>query len=749
MSFVLPKRLLAYVDGKFSIIDPPAHGVHEFHIVSYTWGTKVPQYDPGIAGLNWTVKISPERLNDIKRLMQTAGLKYLWVDCVCINQDDEEEKMIEIAKMYRYYKSALQCHILVHMDEVWYPQQIVEDLRFVDHILSYMGGAALAKEARLGENLTSILNDWEHGKWMFPVDKGTVRSAGIELGILNCYATSIYHVITLFHNLYFSRVWTFQEMLLGKEILMWGVNTEIVREIGELDTWMDLATACTDKAYKLQAWIEIPRVLKPNAVNAVLRVIEEHKILLGSLQTQVKGISSARTDIIAGGPNWWEDNHKGISNIFSAISITPRECNPDEKADVFKGLLGVFSGLFTAEEIGQKMNKNRTLDEISFAFFQQLSLKTDCAWTRLSISSGERESWDWIPVVADSGQPLTTDCFSGVVNLGRAKANGLAKSTAVTGLIGTPRPYMKIKMLEGDGSFRFVFKGCNCGKKVKTSTFGSERIPTMDQCRDVVKDETGRMLVQCATLLGSILDPVNDVVKYRRNLLRKLQPDWNWTDPSAKPTLWADRCVSGTTWENPHPEGVRAHNWSMNYNFVDIFDCGSRLYNKATANLLCEVTINCGCTITGPFVLMIEALTAVHGSFLGDTSAALDSDNRIVLRDGMGLIQVGDVGKAFNVVAFGGDVGAYKSYASTCRSTKRDKTAPFGNKQFPYGRALVRDEFSHGIGDVGRDYGYVETGGSGNLLIYRGHPMGKYKIVGVCIDEHVANKKGRNSVVIR
>jgi hypothetical protein len=187
----------------------------------------------------------------------------------------------------------------------------------------------------------------------------------------------------------------------------------------------------------------------------------------------------------------------------------------------------------------------------------------------------------------------------------------------------------------------------------------------------------------------------------------------------------------------------------MNYNFVDMKDCGSRLYNESTKNIVCEVRINCGCTITGPFSLIFEAITAVHGSFLGDTSAERDADNRITLRDGLGLVQVGDVGKAFNMVAFGGDINAHKNYASNCRHTRKDRPVPPGTLQWPTGRALVREEFSHGITDVGRDYGYVHTGGCGNLLIYRSHPMGKYKIIGVCIDEQIASKKGIDQVTIR
>ena len=68
---------------------------------------------------------------------------------------------------------------------------------------------------------------------------------------------------------------------------------------------------------------------------------------------------------------------------------------------------------------------------------------------------------------------------------------------------------------------------------------------------------------------------------------------------------------------------------------------------------------------------------------------------------------------------------------------------------WPRGRALVKEEFSHGLMDVMRGYGYVPTGGSGNLLICRNHPMGRYKIIGVCIDETIANKRGEHTVAIR
>lgn len=133
------------------------------------------------------------------------------------------------------------------------------------------------------------------------MEASTVRSAAIDMGVLNCYSMCITRVRSLFNNSYFSRVWTFQEMLLGKNIIMYGINEQGISCIGELDTWMDLARDSQDKAFKLRAWISTSRVLRTASVNAILNQIDEDCLILDSLQLQVKGLSCARTDIINGG----------------------------------------------------------------------------------------------------------------------------------------------------------------------------------------------------------------------------------------------------------------------------------------------------------------------------------------------------------------------------------------------------------------------------------------------------------------
>ncbi|RAR13782.1 hypothetical protein DDE83_002819 [Stemphylium lycopersici] len=698
MASYLPSRLLCQINGKFSVIDSRTVGTERFDIISYTWGDPEPAYESDIPGVTWTLTIAKKKINDIKKLMIEQDIRHLWADCVCINQNDSADKAVEVAKMFEYYKGADRCHILLDMPTVWEPQYIVDNLKFLDHILSHMEGSALASGAPgiLMEE-RKRLQEWVGKDWAFPIPKTTVGSAAIDMGVLNCYSTCVNHVQSLFHNPYFTRLWTFQEMILGKNVIMWAIDSKRLSRIGELDTWMGLAIDSMDKACKLETWIESSRIINSASVNAILRVIHEDLISLTSLQIQVKGLASARTDIINGGPYWWHENEKGIANIFSAISLTPRHC--EKKMDIFRGLLGIFSGMFNAEEIETQLSGD-DVEHMSFNFFRRLSTKTESAWTKLAISSGERREWGWIPVLEKSSGDLTTDCYAGVVKLGRLKAKGQAKSVAITGVKGVPKKYMKLKLSQNtqNTGFNFVFKGCNAGKKLKTGLISSEVIRINDQPRNVARDETGKVLVQCASILGSIIDPGGNVVEYRQRLLNKLGPRWTTTDPSAKPAAWEDRCVSGTFWEKPHPHYIRVHNMSMHYRMLDVFSCESRLWNDRTAKISCEVRVSCGCEIIAPFPLIFEAITAVQGSSLGGTSLDLAPDDRIIIHDGLGLVQTGDVGATFNMVAFGGDVDAYKSYAAICRGLKESKPA-VPKLTWPWGRALVKEEFSHGLTD--------------------------------------------------
>jgi hypothetical protein len=538
-------------------------------------------------------------------------------------------------------------------------------------------------------------------------------------------------------------------MLLGKNITMFGINNDGISCIGQLQNWMDLATDCKDKAYKLREWIEKSRKETPTSVQAILRIVNDDYWALSFLQVQVRGIDCAKNDILVGGPSWWHENYKGVSNVFSAICITARKSK--ERGDLFRGLLGVFSDLFTPTEAATELMGDN-MERISFAFFKKLSTVTKFAWTKLAVSSSDRGEWDWIPMVPNHGRTLmTTDCFSGVVKLGLLGKNGQAMARAVTGITESPQQYMTIQLRRVDASrFGFVFHGCNCGKQTERGLFRTtEQIPPKKELpQTVVGDETGRVLVQCATILGSLMDPANNVVAYRQRLLERLRPKWRVSDPSAKSTDWIDRCVSGTDWETPDSRFFKVHNRSLNYEMVAITCCESRLHNESTANITCTVNVNCGCKIVAPFSLIFDAITAVAGSSLGGTSATLEeTTGRIILCDGLGLVQVGDIDRLFSLVAFHGDVNSHPTHAKECRRVKLNESVNH-NHLWPRSRALLR-QGAHDLSGLIRDYGYVDTKGSGQLLIFKKNFDRQYKIIGACVDGYMTTMGRERDVAIR
>ncbi|KAK5635724.1 hypothetical protein RRF57_011436 [Xylaria bambusicola] len=785
-----PRYLLHRYNGtQFSILETNGHS-YDYDIVSYCWGDSVNRYQYNhvrekgkgdgldsekdqIEGLKWDITIKREKVEMFKKLMCFKDVDFMWVDSLCINKTDKQQETEELAKMFQYYKQARNCYLMMDMPELFDPQEISDDLKLLDHIISNIGGASLLVETmRLSPNLEERLHSWSKKPWISDaLSEAVAEISGMDIGVMNCYNTCISQVKSIFENKYFTRVWTFQEMILGKNLQIIGVTAKKMSSIGSLFKWMELARDCDDKARKLYGWIDRARIVKTESISLVLRLIADDINHLHALKEVVMSIDAARIDIINGGPQWWVENQKGISNIFSAIALTPRSCR--DMQDLFRGLLGIFSGLFTPAEIEEDI-KGNDMNKMSFTFFKRLSSRTGVAWTKLSVSSRQRGQWDWIPIVEqkrgsieqcenvkpgaesdieksvemvgvveskEEPEPnhLKTDIFTGVVRLGYLRQSGVAKARGLTGLLGKPQKLMSVHLKEENPQFHFTFKGCNCGKSI--GLFRREKIPTHDQPVDVTGDETGRTLAECATILGCIMDPAGDVLEYKRELLKRLDPYWTATDISAKPLEWPDRCVSGTYWASiQSPFGLPTHNMSMNYRLGAITSCGSRLAKGTTANISCEVRVNCGCTIIAPFSLIFEALTAVTGSNLGSANAGRDREDRIYLSDGLGLVQVGDLGKTYNLMAFGGDMKFHTSWASCCRSSRKTLPQKLSQMAPPTGRALIKSDFNHGMMHMLRNYGYVETP-SGNLLIYRDHPLAKYQITGVCIDAKIQRKR--------
>jgi hypothetical protein len=82
--------------------------------VSYTWGRFKERYGP-VNGTPWNVPVIKssvfgQMLNQMKDIMAVIPVcRYFWVDVLCINQDDENQKKEEIAKQASIFGNAKAC----------------------------------------------------------------------------------------------------------------------------------------------------------------------------------------------------------------------------------------------------------------------------------------------------------------------------------------------------------------------------------------------------------------------------------------------------------------------------------------------------------------------------------------------------------------------------------------------------------------------------------------------------------------
>ncbi|KAI0334687.1 HET-domain-containing protein [Cubamyces sp. BRFM 1775] len=109
----LPRRLIDCSDPDHPrIVDTDSWDQHvEYVALSYVWGEEQPNRTT-ITNLaayheNINVRLLPKTIVDAIKVVHGLGLRYLWVDSICIVQDSGEDKHRELARMRDVYCRAL------------------------------------------------------------------------------------------------------------------------------------------------------------------------------------------------------------------------------------------------------------------------------------------------------------------------------------------------------------------------------------------------------------------------------------------------------------------------------------------------------------------------------------------------------------------------------------------------------------------------------------------------------------------
>jgi hypothetical protein len=83
----------------------------QYETVSYTWGTSDLSHEIYCDHGASVIKVTPTVDSMLRYLRKANSVRYLWIDAVCLNQADDDEKSIQIRLMQRIYQRAMKTHV--------------------------------------------------------------------------------------------------------------------------------------------------------------------------------------------------------------------------------------------------------------------------------------------------------------------------------------------------------------------------------------------------------------------------------------------------------------------------------------------------------------------------------------------------------------------------------------------------------------------------------------------------------------
>jgi hypothetical protein len=189
---LLPRHIrllrLSRNPAELQIIHTSITSAPNYNAVSYAWNGQL---------RNESFVIGPCRLRVIQNIVtalphltRNASTQYLWIDGICINQDDEFEKEVQVPLMREIYILSRSCL-------VW-----LGDSTPVAEI-AFNTMPRIIKKLETYEELSQV---WEE--------------EGISVLSKNIWEAPLWKgIVDIFSRLWFKRVWTFQEAVLPPEVL--------------------------------------------------------------------------------------------------------------------------------------------------------------------------------------------------------------------------------------------------------------------------------------------------------------------------------------------------------------------------------------------------------------------------------------------------------------------------------------------------------------------------------------------------
>lgn len=184
--------------------------------LSYAWGNDVATTSLSIDGLSFTIR--PNLHSALLALRYVSLQRTLWVDAICINQDDATEKEHQVGLMRKIYQRASNVTIWLstYNDEIGEAFAFIRQLQGSNAVVDVSDGA-------FEQKLTQ--RPWKAGN-ILPSQRLDTR----DLHVRHTFLTILTQIFT---QNWWSRIWVIQEVAVSQLALIRCGHTSM--------PWMDLA----------------------------------------------------------------------------------------------------------------------------------------------------------------------------------------------------------------------------------------------------------------------------------------------------------------------------------------------------------------------------------------------------------------------------------------------------------------------------------------------------------------------------
>jgi hypothetical protein len=157
--------LIRLIDVETRTIVPYSSNTQEFLTLSYVWG-KVDQSFPGAGILGSRLPTLHRTLEHAITLTIRLGFRYIWIDSVCINQEDSDDKQIQIAMMKDIYRGSLATLVALSADDANSGMPRVSECTVPLQMCCEVDGVVLRT---IGPALTTLMaySSWNSRAWTY------------------------------------------------------------------------------------------------------------------------------------------------------------------------------------------------------------------------------------------------------------------------------------------------------------------------------------------------------------------------------------------------------------------------------------------------------------------------------------------------------------------------------------------------------------------------------------------------------